>query len=485
MSSNFSAFAAVVFAVLLVTAGVGNVSATHSSDCSEMDGAISFISLGILGDGSIMENTACASHTLDSVTSVTESEDQQTKLDIRSAAFGVKSSAEVSMASYDNYLNDSKSAAWMKAQVAVAEAYQNDSSQSQARVAAKTAIQDYYLTKQINLLEHYNNQLYQYHLLQERAANESGVPADYVHGYSKWENTDKNRTFDLGSESVTLLDGSSYTIHTVTTSAYEPGSLTGWANIRSVGVKSHDDFEHVGLLYFQDYQDRWNRIQAINSDLQPEASNFVDSTYADFESGEINASDVISANTAMFEYGTAYNESGSLYDSVGALAMMGYDTPNLNDSGTMTVSYNGQNYTGVVMARNAPGGSWVTNTTYNTSNISGPVFIATTEGTKVDFAGGETFTVVGMTSTEGSQIDQVQTTKYVYKTANTSQLHEMQNRIAELQDELEARQKSVGGESGSDGSIPVEAIGIGLLAVAAVAVLSSREQNSGSGGGPW
>ncbi|TVT78312.1 hypothetical protein FQA18_20420, partial [Haloferax volcanii] len=88
----------------------------------------------------------------------------------------------------------------------------------------------------------------------------------------------------------------------------------------------------------------------------------------------INSSDVISANTAMFEYGTqSGSDSTSLYDSTAALALMGFDVPDMQSSGLMNVTDQSGTanvtYQGLVLARSAPNGSWSANTTYNASAI--------------------------------------------------------------------------------------------------------------------
>jgi hypothetical protein len=169
----------------------------------------------------------------------------------------------------------------------------------------------------------------------------------------------------------------------------------------------------------------------------------------------------------MFEYGTvATNNSSTLYDSTAALAMMGFDTPNMTTSGTMDVTYDGGTYTGILLARNAPGGAWETGTTYNSSNINGPVFIATVDGHKVDIPEGSTFTVEQIRDRQGSNVTKVETTKYVYRTANTSELNEMQSRLIDLREEIESREPDGGGGSGSGLGSNAIIVGIALAGAA-------------------
>jgi hypothetical protein len=152
---------------------------------------------------------------------------------------------------------------------------------------------------------------------------------------------------------------------------------------------------------------------------------------------------------------------------------MGLDTPNLNQSGTMDVTYQNQQYTGMLMARNAPNGSWQAGTSYNTSNIEGPVFIATTDGKYVEFAEGETFRVNNIRAKDGSDISNVSTTKYAYQTSNVSELQEMQSRLTALKEEIEEREPT-GGGGGFGGFGGSQSIAV-VAAVAAAAFLLTRD----------
>jgi hypothetical protein len=460
----------------------GTATATHDADCTHLDRIVAW--------GTAM-GEQCEYH------DTAELDGDQTGVDIYSEASGLKATRQTATAPFDNYLNDSESVAWMKAQSAVAEAYEDGKTKSEAKVAARRAIEDYYSTKQINLIESWNVTTVQVYDLHQVATNESNVDdtlVDPVGSGTYWESTNPGSLADQPSpRSVTLVNGSTYQSKVIAINlgtnddgfAY-PANDPNNAGAHADGIVIRpptDTYDTLNYLTFQDYQDRWNRIENLKAGLIDESDNFVNATWDDYDSGQINASDVISSNTAMFEYGPeVVNGSGGLYASTAALSTMGFDTPDLNSTGTMTISYNGANYTGLVMARNAPNNTWSTGTTYNASNISGPVFILTTEGEKVDIADGDTFTVTGMTSKAGDQIDSAQTTNYVYRTANTSELLAMQEDLSQLRAEIEARQQSAGGTSGS-GSVPIEALGIGLLAVAGLALLAGRENNGRNGGG--
>ncbi|WP_256545751.1 hypothetical protein [Halobellus inordinatus] len=507
-----SKFASVLMAFLLVTSGMaastGAASAQTLTD-SECTGIISFVknavSLGLTGTG-----TAECAPTNTAIKDMKDSDANQTKTDIYNAAAAEKGNNEVFNAVYGNYLNDSQSVAWMKMQVAVAEAYQNGSSESVAIAEAKQAISDYYSVKEKNIVEKWRTQRTNMKYLYDTAASEDGINKEFA-GYADHITSKAGGAFDaeddehhvesynLSTRTYTLRNGSQVEYQSIQIEAVNAGDGTSntfellittgedqmtsghsidsatETAVRAIGVQEPtSDYDKLYVIHTKKFASSLDRIQTKNSELQTEAENFVNATYADFSSGEANASDVISANTAMFEYATQADGNSSLYDSTAALSMMGFDTPNMSSSGTMDVTYQGNTYTGIVLARNAPGGAWETGTTYNTSNITGPVFLATTDGQKVDFAEGETFTIDQMRAKDGSNTTQVNTTNYVYKTANTSELNEMQSQLIDLREEIEAREPDGGGAGGSGLN---DQMMIAIVALAGAALLFGGRQN--------
>ncbi|MDS0241796.1 MULTISPECIES: hypothetical protein [unclassified Haloferax] len=469
--------------MLVTTSTVAPVGAATGDQCSTLDGFIYDILNFQPFDGNADNPCSTRYQVNSAIEDMEQSDANQTKTDIYSAGTSVKAQEEVFKSTYGNYLNDSQSVAWMKAQVAVAEAYENGSSKAQARIAAKEAIADYYATRQINFIEQWNVSQGQIWTLYQQAEQEDGISTGSL-GYITFNDpgdADPDRAFPVSvqSQTMTLVNGTTYDAHlwrVQNGNGPDAEASIGLTKIDYSGnlagayIKGPDsNYEDLQATDFYYYYNTWPRFQTLNDNLQSEADNFVNATYDDFASGEINASDVISANTAMFEYGTETGDNSSLYSSTAALALMGFDTPNLNSSGLMNVTYQGQTYQGLVLARSAPGGAWTANTTYNTSNITGPVFLAASDGEKVDFDDNTDFTINGMVSKDGTKIQTQNTTKYVYKTANTSELLEMQRQLTELRAEIEAREASAGG--GGGGIPPLSTENKALIALVAVAVI--------------
>ena len=120
--------ASIFLALLVVSSGaVAPVSAQSMTD-SQCEGIAAWIQnavvLGLTGTAS----DAC-SPTNDKIEEMKQSDANQTKVDIYASASAEAATGETFRSVNTNYLQDSESAAWMKIQIAVAEAYQNGSSE--------------------------------------------------------------------------------------------------------------------------------------------------------------------------------------------------------------------------------------------------------------------------------------------------------------------------------------------------------------------
>ena len=477
------------------------MAATH--DCSQTQRLATF-SFGLGGyaaDQFIFDGKCTDSHRADAIESMQESDANQTHLDIYNAALQQSAETETSTAVYDNYMNDTESAAWMQAEMAIASAYQNGSSKSLAKSKARQAIAEYYAVKQINLIERHNTTVAGYETLYRRAENESALTASSVLSFSGSGTGDTQSVYYDGTRNttVTLTNGSTHgdlAVAITSQDQYDGHTTTGVAGVDEhnadssdayqevvyghtasdlYAVAPNDNYDDATYLTFSTFGERWDRIVAQNDALQAEVDPFVNNTWTAYESGEIDSADVLSRNTQMFRYGQAATDgTNSTYDVVAALSSMGLDSPELNGTGTMEVQYKGATYNGLLMARNAPNGSWQAGTTYNTSNIDGPVLLAHTGGQTLELTG--EFTVSSITSESGDEINEVQTTKVVYKTSNTSELLTKMNEIEKLRQEIESREPKPGGggtSDGGDGLLNKLAAALGVSVGAAVAVLAA------------
>lgn len=435
---------------------------------------------------------------------VKEAEEQQTKVDLYSAAQGDKATRETFEATSDNYIQDSDSIAWMKAEAAIAEAYEDGKSKSQAKTEARQAIADYYSVKQINLLENWNTTILAADYILNRSKQEgygSGYvtvtctgECDYSDYDEKFRGTGSTETVTLVNSSTRAsvtadVDGGGYDRENQNDVSVEEGeyrynqntgSSPAYATITGIKVlKPNDNYQNLTYVKFQPYADRWAVIEQKNNHLQNEAENFTEAIWTDLQDGNINSSDVLSRTTTMYEYGTDSAGNGTYYDHVAATAGLGLSTADLNKTGQMTITdAGGTTYEGLVFANRSE--SWEAGETYNPDNMSGPVILATKDGQKKEL--NRPFTIESATDTDGNSRSSVPVKDYNYKTADTSDLREKYDRLLNLNRQLEERQEEAaegdggggggGGGSSGGGTIPdwltQTYFGIPLWAFAAV-----------------
>ncbi len=467
---------------------VGDASAVH--DCDTVDAAVSVLSGGYINHDKCTHN-----HVDHAIEEMDESDADQTKTDIYSAAAGQKAQSQSTLTVTDNYLNDTDSVAWMHAEKAIAKAYKNGKSKAEAKIAAKEAIEDYYAIKQRNLAETWNVSVAAIHSLDNQSDMEDGISSDYVHLEHGDDQSGKTTSYYDGSysyvnRSVTLANGSTVDVrgidivtsyegdyHTVITVA--PGGAARHYGVETDGwdwygfnVNAPDDtYSELRYMEFAEYHDQWTKIENQTSTLQSEVGPYVDSTWDAYEEGRIDASDVMSRTTLMFEQGVDATNSSGMYNVIGGLAAMGLETPDLNESGYMTVQMNGQTYEGLLLGT-PPNSTWTTNTTYNASNFSGPVQLATVDG-GLEQVDGE-FIITEMTDKQGNSINSIETREYVYQTSDASELISKMEDMRSLRVEIEQREPALGGSS----DLNLDGIGtkqiLAILAVLAGLALVSR-----------
>lgn len=474
-----------VFAVCLVVLSTVTVpvqsAAAQPEQCSSVDDFIYFFSMGTVN----VDDCGRQAYVDDAIQDMKDSDANQTKVDIYSAAKQQRAGEKNFMAPFKNHIQDTEPIAWMKVETAVAESYDDGSTKVQAKANAIDAIEDYYAIRQRNLVNQWHKQLTGVETLRDQAAQEDGISTSFIDTQGGGSSGGKFTKFK--NKTVTLVDGSTETIRAAkyVNGAGYGGVTLGPDNADASPSQTNfdpsswyvrppsEDYNTTQMMVYSPYQAAWDNIQQSEQSLTDEVDAFVDATYDDYDTGQINASDVIGTHTAMFEYGArSGGETEGLWKSTAALSMMGYDTPNLNQSGMMTVSYDDTTYNGLVMAESAPNGTWQAGQTYDASNISGPVFMLTDTGDKIDIQDPDTFTIRNITAKDGSAIESAETTKYVYRTSNTTELLEMQKQLTSLRQEIEDRERSTGGPGAFDpGSLTTEQIGAALAVLFGIFVI--------------
>jgi hypothetical protein len=499
---------------------IEEAAAVHS--CDNTDALVYGFSFGYVNEDKCTNN-----HVGNAVEEVRQAESQQSKADLYSAAEAQKTNNQNFDSVYGNYLNDSESVAWMKAEKAIAEAYENGSTKSEAKVAAKEAIEDYYAVKQINLIESWNTILTSYEYLHNRSMQEGfsqddfgtdwdrhGLETHFIDHTGMDSNNNGCNPETVTTRSATLANASSHDVKTIKFSMYEsqnyyivyspnaPENSNYYGDDNTYPTGSADQFycrdgysiytdtlmvdapnsNYDDVTYYDlgTSRDRWLKIEQKNDELQNESDAFVDAIWQDYQDGNINSSDVISRNTQMFEYGTKAQNGSNYYDTIGATAAMGIETPQLEGTGTMTITDGGGTTHEGMLFGEPPNGSWTVGKTYDPANISGPVIMATTSGEEHELS--RPFTVDAATDKEGNEKSTVETQRYNYQTSNTTEMQRKYDKLLGLTGELQERSESVdsngggGGGSSGGGSLPswltATYFGIPLWALAAVLLVA-------------
>lgn len=391
----------------------------------------------------------------------------QIKIDLYSSAQNVKAQQDIYNSTLTNYLQDTEEVALMVGKNAYIKELNNGSSKSAAETAAKSAISDYYAVKQKNLIASWNNTLSHYRYMQGVADNESNVSSNFVNIYEGGENTGAFNTCTWGTKSVQLTNGS----NTQTTDLGVTGSVTNGGceeiHINSSGHTQQSGFTAYGfevkapnsnyedLVYtsFISFTDRWREIENQNEQAVAEVDTFVETTYDQYQSGQINTSDLLDPYTISRYYSPSDNFSNW---ALANARLLGLATPEtLDKTGKFTISANGLTYEGMLLSDSNPeSGQFEKGVTYNTSNLNGSQYIATPNGlTELD---GE-FTVDGITSRSGESLDTVTYEQPDYTTSNISEYKTLMEELLQDRGQLEAREIEIlqsGGGSSDSGNNP-------------------------------
>jgi len=467
---------------------VGEAKATH--DCDRKDAVVNgvFGFYSAIGESLGGSSVACDMvHSDTTARQVYEAESEQDHIDIYQGGVSIMNSHNSFLAMNKNYRNETARVAWMKAEKRIAECYKAGKRKSVCKSEARTAIKDYYSVKQMNLIAEWDATVTDANYLNHRSKNESNVSdfAFVLRAQTGGNNRSEQSPGDnLETVSITLANGSN--AESVKIVADTGADYTGYTQVN--GQNDSDGYlyylvrgpnekdETYRIWQAPEMHKQWRAYETQNDDLTTDADNFTEAIWSDLENGNLNASDVVSRTTTMFEYGTAVrNGSADYADWLAATATMGTEAPNLNETGTMTVDVNGQKSDGVLFGE-PPNGEWKVGKTYDPSNIDGPVQFATKDGQMKQIE--DPFTLDRATDRNGNERSTVDTKRYNYQTADTAGTQEKYDELLNATKNIQARSEesaSGGGGSSGGGTLPDwltrTYFGVPLWAFAAVGLL--------------
>lgn len=420
---------------------------------------------------------------------------EETEKEIYDQASIQKQNSDHTLNAYGNYLSDTQSIALMEGKNAYIRALENGSSESVARNRATEAVADYYATKQKNLIAGWNITVVTMNSSRHTAENTSGVNARYVTleaDSGEDGGSHVNESFPTNNtRSVTLVNSSSTGIMQVMVAynsvnfdspTYEPADFldpfaqhgsTENTELKYLYVKPpNSNYDRVTVVRVSDYQDKWDRIETQNDQVQAELDTFINNTYDSYQQGEINSSDLVDPYLGAREY-SPENSSGFQSWTLRTLSSLGLNSPeNLSNMGRMNVTYNGVTYTGILMSDENPEGGFTVGETYNATKLNGSQFVALDSGGSQPLEGN--FTLKSAETADGVTIEKNESITYnqiSYETTNTSEFKELQSQLDNLTASINERQqvlRSGGGSGGFDLTqnqmILVAVLGLGVAA---------------------
>ncbi|WP_435319035.1 hypothetical protein [Haloarchaeobius sp. TZWSO28] len=416
---------------------------------------------------------------------------EQEMQDIHAESNTLSASVDSYLDGKHNALENSRTVAWTKAEVATLKALENNSTQSETRVAARNAVRDYYSRMEKNLIVHGSVVVEEVVYLVEVEANQS-LNSETIQ--LSVENQDDSRhtigggTFNWEgdkkvTETYTLSNGS--TVNYTAFHVDEVGLIQGMHPVTPMDSGNHDlriKSTYNGSTVYVYNSTRGSAtladIHNQRDQLLSQMNETVNGLYGSYVRGELNVTEYRSVQAAADGWATDLDENGYSIYSVLALARAGQATPDLNNTGSMTIEtseFTGNNtteeLTGLLLASEPPNGdNWTVGQTYDPANINGTLTFHVEASNRSEVLT-EPFTLVGATGKDGQNISVVQTQQYNYETSNYSDLGDKLDKLIELRKEEQERiDDATNGGTGGGGWIDGPLFG-GSSPVAGAAVL--------------
>jgi len=206
----------VLLAVLLVGGIVAPIGAAQPVAAQQDDtSAAEYVAVGAGSIGCVAQPVGCASGAaLQSIST------DQTSLDTKISAHSISKSEFESADAYHtlfgNYIEDTETIASVDARHAIATAYEQGNTTTEADSMARGAIRDYYTVHQKNELNYYTKQAAQLNQVQEVVSNDSNINDQFIHGAavtdamgddSDGKEFSETRFVGLEEENATLQNG--------------------------------------------------------------------------------------------------------------------------------------------------------------------------------------------------------------------------------------------------------------------------------------
>lgn len=404
----------------------------------------------------------------------------ETKQDLIERTATSNEHASIYLDSMGNYLQDTKSIARLEAQAAYYRALDNGSSESAARLAAEEAVKDYYHVKQYQLVQSYNVLLISMDAYEQVEGNEN-LSNNFVQFYSDGSTTDG---FSQGSNSTfTTTNGTDLNFSSIDwtdSNGYDNSNDLSWyqsyddREVHFLVGQNDDSVGDVQTVNISRYHARLVQADQQEADVIAEMDTFINNTYDAYQAGEVNATDLIDANTFDREFSP--EDDFQSWATVALGATEGVDPPDhLDGVGHFDVTFNGGEYTGLLLADGQEVGTWENGTVYNGTQMNvTPRLVTDSSVYKLD---GE-FSIQAIETASGDTRQNVTVNRINYTTTNTTEYKELLEDYKQVRAELAAREDKLnagGGLLGGLGGGPSLAI---ILLIAAAALMYRDKKQS-------
>lgn len=418
----------------------------------------------------------------------------------------------------DNYNANSRNVAWRYTKEAIVEELNSGGTEGSAKTRAKTAIRDFYAQKQLNLINSYKATFNaaQYH--EDTYRTQIGgsylkynISTTLTSDHLTFKNHVRQNISQNGSATYTLANGTTvtYPTQTVEVAVYDGADNADIENHQfTVGLETtsygewHTSGSHDGYNYEYDafmdemiapaptvdhddavalnhpqYATRLDAMESQKTQMIDNADAFVNATYQNFTSGQINTSELVDPYMLSSDYSSNYSQTGWYAYAVGQSAMLGTEVPDLNQTSLMNISVDGFTHTGLIA-----GNMSVFNHSLNVSESytfpsDGTYYFITEDGKTLDLSG-ETITIESANDKDGTSLDRVDFRNYNYQSTSVTDLENELNTINELQQDIEDLENALLASGSSGWNFPdlsnLGPAGIGILLLIGAALLGGK-----------
>jgi len=318
--------------------------------------------------------------TEEDIEEIQEDEAAQQEADLAASVKSKRDSSQRFRTGIHNFLQDGRTMASIHAKTEIVRMVNNGTTDpSTIENAVNDTIADYYAVRERNLISQYNSHIYQTQYVVNSSHNDSGV-SNHV-AYISNETTDahpstnydpavlwnislhqqRNYTLTNGTNVSAAYLGVTYDDYFTNSGGHHnynytyyglhhtnltgPGGETAIDRPVRVSNVSHPDVDRnvsgAEVLNVTAYENNLDEIENASTAMQANYDeSFVSTVTGAYAAGDINVSEVLNPEILAGSYAADYNQTGDSIYKWANLAMLGLDSPDLENVSYMNVSYN-------------------------------------------------------------------------------------------------------------------------------------------------